>query len=335
MKFLTNKPVKIKVLAICLSLIFAITLMFIYQSSKNNFKVPNSFFSKEPSIDSYFETYTENFNSINSSFEKCIINTSIDISTTAITLKDNIDSLSILKAKISSLNIQNNENPEIIPMYISAINATSDLYTYCYNLNTFDQSILQNDFPNKLIQLQTTCNNSYDELAKYNIHLYFSDNTLNFFEIFYGHINSYNKLLKVNSVKELQNSDFMGAYNVALIDFSQLLENLEPALSQIRSDGRSLNILLDDLNSKEDAFLVIKTTFNNNSIPLDCISYYNSLNNIFSLYTTYLSTMKTAVVYEQSSSSYEKNKKQIDSMYENAFSKYTDVSTALSSLLKN
>ncbi len=335
LKFLNDLSKNKRLFYISLSLILAITLILIYYNEKNNSFGSTSIFIKEQSIDSYFESYSTTLNTVNSSLEKCFSNSSIDISITSTILKSNIDILSDIKNKVSSLTIQENQNPEIIPLFISAVKATEDLYTYCYNLNTYDIELLQSDYGNKLVELQANCINLYDDLSKYNININFSDDSLKFFSIFYGHINNYNKTFKENSVKELQNSDFMAIYNTALNDFIILLEDLQPAIDQIHSDGRSLNVILSDLKLKETEFIAIRANFNNTSIPIACISYYNSINNIFSLYSTYLNTMRTAVIYEMSSSGYDENKKQIDTTYANAFSKYEDIKSALSSLLTN
>ena len=335
MKFLNDFSKNKKLFYFSLSLILAITLILIYQSKKNNSFGNTSIFIKEQSIESYFETYAIDLNTINNSLKKCFSNSSINIATTSTTLKSNIDTLSDIRNKVSSLTIEENQNPEIIPLFISAVKATEDLHIFCYNLSSYDPTLLQSDYGNKLVTLQANCINLYDSLSKYNIDIHFSDDSLKFFSIFYGHINNYNKTFKENSVKELQNSDFMAIYNSTLNDFTLLLEDLQPAIAQIHSDGRSLDVLLSDLKSKEIEFISIKSNFNNTSIPIECISYYNSLNNIFSLYSTYLNTMRTAIIYEMSSSGYEENKKQIDSTYTNAFSKYDDIKSALSSLLIN
>ena len=318
-----------------LSLVLVIILISIYKTVKFNSFGNTSIFIKEESIDSYFETFTSDLNSVNNSLEKCFSDSIVDTSTTSIVLKNNIDTLSELRNKVSALTIQENQNPEIIPLFISAIKATEALHTYCYNLNTYDSTLLQTDFGNKLVELQANCINLYDDLSKYNIYIYFSDDSSRFFSIFYGHINNYNKKFKENSVKEIQYSDFMTIYNSALGDFTLLLEDLQPAIAQIHSDGRSIDILLSDLKLKENEFMNIKSKFNTTSIPKECISYYNAMNNVFSLYSTYLNTMRTAIIYEISSSSYKENKKQIDTTYDNAFSKYIDTTTALSSLLSN
>ena len=65
------------------------------------------------------------------------------------------------------------------------------------------------------------------------------------------------------------------------------------------------------------------------------MSYYNSLNNTFTLYSTYLNSLKIAVIYEKSSPSYEENKEAITKNYDNAYSKYDDVKTSFESLLNS
>ena len=106
-------------------------------------------------------------------------------------------------------------------------------------------------------------------------------------------------------------------------------------INLIRKENRSLDVILSDIKEKETILQTIKDDFYYSSIPEGCISYYNCLNNTFTLYSTYLNSLKIAVIYEKSSTNYEDNKNNIDKNYNNAYSKYDDVKTSLESLLNS
>ena len=76
--------------------------------------------------------------------------------------------------------------------------------------------------------------------------------------------------------------------------------------------------------------------FNKNEL---CTNYLvRQLHDIFSLYSSYLNSMRTAIIYERSSSDYKKNKTVIDKNYDNAYKKYNNVLESIQqflSLLEN
>ena len=93
-----------------------------------------------------------------------------------------------------------------------------------------------------------------------------------------------------------------------------------------------MNVLLDDLTIKEDTFNDIKKNFIYSSIPEGYYNYYNSLINIFDSYEDYLSSIRYAISYENCCSSYTKSKKDIDNNYNDAFSKYNNITTNITTL---
>ena len=336
MKFLNTLSKKTKIFILSLICItFAITIIFVYQNSKNNSVISNTSFIRTISNKNTFDSFTNDLNTINKTLEKCVNDSRIDKDKTSKTLEDALSNLKDLKLKISATPIEENENPEIIPLFIDAIKATEYLFNYCYNLNSLDIVFLNDDFGNNLALLQTKCLDSYSKLLEYNIKLQFTDDSLNFFTLFYGYLVKESTSIKELSVKELQKASFMQTYYSCLNDFNVLTEDLSPALNSIRKENRSLDILLSDINSKEVVFTSIKSTFNTASIPSDCVVQYNSMNDLFSLYSTYLNLMRTAIIYEKSSTGYIENKNSIDKTYNNAFSKLKDIKVFISSALKN
>ena len=183
--------------------------------------------------------------------------------------------------------------------------------------------------------LKDNCNSSYEALYPYGLSVEFPSESEEFLDDLIGYLNAIDKLNKEDIIKTNQYNSYIEKLTKCTNSFSDLLEDLEPAIKLIRKDNRSFDVILDDIRKNEDELSNIKRDFNYSSIPEGCISYYNSMNNIFSLYSTYLNSLKIAVIYEKSSSSYEKNKTNIDKYYENAFSKYEDVKTSFKSLLSS
>ena len=79
---------------------------------------------------------------------------------------------------------------------------------------------------------------------------------------------------------------------------------------------------LNDLNYKEDSLNSLKKDLSTLSYSEGYLNYYNNLNDIFSLYSSYLNSIRTAIIYERSSSGYEKNKNVIHKNYDTAYEKY-------------
>lgn len=326
-----------KIFLITLSIGVIVTSSMMILLYKNN-KSIETFNTNLPITDnsvSKFKPYTNKLTSINSSLKKCINGTTIDTKSTLNILNDNLKNLSSLKEKISSDIINNNQNPDIIPKLINSIECTENLYKYCIESLSYSGDLTSSEITSQILLLKDNCNSSYELLSPYGLYINFPNESEEFLDNLISYLNTIDKLNKENIIKTNQYNSYIEKLTKCTNSFSYLLEDLEPAIKLIRKDNRSLTVILDDINKKESELTAIKNDFNYSSIPEECISYYNSMNNIFSLYSTYLKTLKIAVIYEKSSSSYEKNKTNIDKYYENAFSKYEDVKTSFKSLLSS
>ena len=282
-----------------------------------------------------FEPYVTELSSINSTLKDCISGVTVNTKSASSILSDDLSKLSALKEKVASTVVANNETPEIIPKLTSCIENTENLYKYCLEVLSYTGNLTAPETTSQILVLKEACNSSYAELSPYGFSLELPEDSETFFDNLIGYLNTIDKLNKQDSIKTNQYNAYIEKLTKCTNSFSDLLEDLEPAIKLIRKDNRSLDVILDDIKKKEDTLTVIKNDFNYSSIPEGCISYYNSVNNTFSLYSTYLNALKVAVIYEKSSSSYEDNKKNIDKYYENAFSKYEDVKTSFESLLNS
>ena len=313
----------------CVILAFAI-LNSIYKSKNffptvlNNNDTDNVISLIQPSIDT--------FNSINASTKKCINGLSIDSKNSVDILNTAIDELETLKSSIFSISIKDNPYPNLLSDLCLCINSTQNLYKYCTKSLNYNNNLQSIDVKTELDNLLVYCNESYNKMNNYNIKLELPKSTSQFCDNLVSYLSSMESLTATNNLTTEKYENFINIYNSTLTDFNKLLEDSEPIIEKIREDGRSINVLLDDITSKESSFLEIKNNFNYCSIPKGYMEYYKSLNDIFTLYDKYLSSMKTAIIYEQSCKSYKSSKKSIDKNYKDAFSKYEDVITAIKSL---
>lgn len=328
--FINNKAFVI-VLSICV-LFTSLIMAFI---AKNNKSSVNVDIKVEDTSLRQFETYTVELSTINTSLKDCVNGYSINSKEATNILNNGISSLDALKSHVSSMVIINNSNPELIPKFLSAIEETSKLYNYCIEVLTYNTALNTAEVTSEILLLKENCVESYNELSPYGLTIDFPEDSSLFLDNLSSYLNTLDRLSKEQSIKTSQFSDYMNILSNTASIFSPLLEDLEPAITQIRNDNRSLDIILEDIKAKEDSLASIKTDFSYSSIPEGCLSYYNCFNNVFKLYSTYLSTLKLAVIYEKSAPNYEDHQESIDSNYSNAFSKFDDVKVSFNALVNS
>ena len=288
--------------------------------------------SKDADLLSLLTPSIEEFNTINNSIEKCINNSSIDTINSVDILNKSVDNLDNLTNKIFSISINNNPYPTVLSDFALCINSTQNLYKYCIDSLDYNNNLSASQIETEINSLISTCNTNYSVLTNYNIYLSLPKCSLEFCDNLISYLTSMENLTLNNNLKNEKAEKFINTFNSTLNDFSKLLQDLEPAVLKIREDGRSLNVLLDDLTIKEDRFNDIKKNFIYSSIPEGYYNYYNSLINIFDSYEDYLSSIRYAISYENCCSSYTKSKKDIDNNYNDAFSKYNNITTNITTL---
>lgn len=325
-----------------ITLLICVTLtsymMILLYKNNNNFTPSineSTNISTEESYIKEFQSYVTELYKINLSLKKCINGVTINSSSTSNILNDTLKNLNELKEKISSLVIANNNNPDIIPKLILCIENTESLYSYCIDILSYTNNLSTAEITSEILVLKENCSNSYEELSPYGLTLVLPEESETFLDNLISYLNTLEKLNKEDSIKTFQYNSYIEKLTKCTNEFDYLLDDLEPAINLIRKENRSLDVILSDIKKKEESLETIKKDFNYSSIPEGCISYYNSVNNTFTLYSTYLNSLKIAVIYEKSSTSYDENKKNIDKNYNNAYSKYEDVKTSFESLLNS
>lgn len=282
-----------------------------------------------------FEPYISELSKINLSLKECINGITINSKSTSSILNDNLKQLKELKEKVSAVVIANNNTPNVIPKLISCIENTENLYSYCVDVLSYTSNLSISEITSEILILKENCEKSYEYLSTYGFYLTLPEESETFLDNLIGYLNTLEKLNKEEAIKTTQYNAYIEKLTKCSNEFSEILDDLEPAINLIRKENRSLDVILNDIKKKESTLETIKKDFNYSSIPEGCISYYNSLNNTFTLYSTYLNSLKIAVIYEKSSPSYEENKETINKNYDNAYSKYDDVKTSFESLLNS
>ncbi|MCQ2969827.1 MAG: hypothetical protein MJ191_06940 [Clostridium sp.] len=285
---------------------------------------------------STYALIANNLNSVNSSLNNCIADTSLNIDSASYLLKSGIAEINNC---ITSLNnLSSNDNIKLSTKLLKALDNTYDLYTYYLNyISTYEDSSLDELITN-LDTLKSKCVDSYSTLYDEGISLDYNDSLENFSYAFVSHYSKLNQIKIQGEIKNAQYTEFITKLSDISDNFFKLLENLKPAIERIHEENRNFDVLLNDLNEKEDSFNSLKKDLCSISIPEGSLNYYNNLNDIFSLYSSYLDSIRTAIIYELSSSGYKENKKVIDKNYNSAYEKYNNLSTRIQqflSLLEN
>lgn len=334
-KILIKNKVFIITLLTCVFLTSSIMVLIYKKLKHTTYTDSSKNIIIKDTVNKEFEPYVTELIDINLTLKKCINGLTIDTKTSYTTLNENISALENLKDHVSSIVVANNTTPNLIPNLVLCIQNTEDLFSYCINVLSYTNNLSSAEITSEILLLKENCMSSYEQLSSSGVYLNFPEESTIFFDNLISYLNTIDKLNKEQSIKTTKYNEYMKTLNTTANAFSKLLEDLQPAIEQIRNDNRSFDILLEDIKTKEDEFLNIKKNFNYSSIPEGCVSYYNCLNNIFKLYSTYLESLKIAVIYEKSSLNYNENKNNIDKNYDNAYSKFEDVKTSFESLLNS
>jgi hypothetical protein len=313
-------------------LLTSITMILIhdkvYPKTNNN----NNIQDKDKDNHNYHNlTYViDNINNINATLRNCVDDLTIDTDVTIKTLTTNISSLEEIKSSLSQNNDEASE--EIITKITSCIDSTELLYNYCIDSLTAKNNVSYVEMVSQINTLTEDCLAKNSTLYSYDLKLEFTEESIDFFNKLNSYLMTLDTISKYQNIKDAQTNEFLKGFNLNVTELSSILQDLQPAVTKIREDERSLDVILNDLKDKEEKFLDIKKSLSTLSVPENCSSLYNQLNDTFTLYANYLNTMRLAVVYEKSSSSYKDNKRNIDKYYSNAYSKYSDVKTSLKTL---
>jgi len=308
------------IFAIIITILFSLIIVFLISANTGSNKE-----MKE------LKKIGEKFNKVNLSFNKNINDLSINSYDTINTLSNSIDQLKEIPVHLSSINPRYENTIRIKFELEKAISNTITLYEHSIYMINNPEKFASDENISELNSYKDDCLSTYNTLSEKGINISFSEETLSFFDNIRNYINALIKSNKTQNIINSQKRDFINSLKALIPNLNTLTEDLEPALNKIKEDKRDIQVLITDLENKEEIFKDVQSKSSLTSIPDGYDDYYNSLDEFSKLYEAYLSSFKSALIFDKSYINQIEKSKDIANNYNNVFSKYQDV---LASYLK-
>ena len=286
-------------------IIISITTFFIYYNLNENSSFRN------------LKSISLNINKINDDLSSLVKDYTIDTNKTKKYLNESIQSLNTMSNSLSTLDIDS-KNISIKNKLTSSINSTINLYDKCLSILSDPENIIDSSIVTSVSDLKNECSSTYSSLKENNIDISFNKDTDLFFENFIYYINT---ILKINgdlNFKNTQSREFIYKLQSLSRTLDVLNEDLFIAIDKIREDNRDLNVIIDDIYSKEKTYDDIKISIYSLSIPEGNSDIYDSLLEYSNAYKIYLNSIKESVILEKSLSSKDLTSKYIDKLYKDS-----------------
>ncbi|AIY82424.1 hypothetical protein U729_1404 [Clostridium baratii str. Sullivan] len=256
---------------------------------------------------------------INSAFDDCITEDSIDPEKSKNATSQSINSLKEIRTKLNDLEVSENNTHfknilnEALTNNISLCEKAFSLYNNASNTELSTKLKDYNINLDSLKELNKDLNNIGIESILSEKNLEFFDKTNKYFET----------LIQVNIIKDInseKNSAYVLAVDKIILNFKEIDEDLKPALNDIVNNNRDINVLTSDISNKKSSFEHIKNDFYSLSIPEEATELHSSLVKTISLYEDYINSIDSSL------SDYDATTKDT-SIFKDSFSKYSDFAT--------
>ncbi|MBB6623530.1 hypothetical protein H7E67_08820 [Clostridium gasigenes] len=302
------------ILAIITTIMFSLIIVFLISS--------NTGANKEMK---QLKSIGTKISKINHSLSKGIKDLSIDRNKSIEVLSIGATDLKDIPIELSSIKTNYESTSNIKEELASALSTTITLYDYSIYLINDPEKVVIDENIFELTSYKDDCLNTYKLLTNQGIDISFSDDTITFFDNIKNYLNALIKVNKAQNIINSQKQDFIISLKSLIPYLNTLTEDLEPALNKIKEDKRDLQVLIDDIEAKEEIYKDVQIKLLSSSIPDGYGDYYTTLDEFSKLYTPYIESFKTALIFDNSCVDPIKNKKEINNNYKNIFSKYQDV----------
>ncbi|MGL5614887.1 MAG: hypothetical protein ACRDD2_01445 [Sarcina sp.] len=122
--------------------------------------------------------------------------------------------------------------------------------------------------------------------------------------IIYLSLNYINELLKLNRDSDILNNQlatYLTEVENLFNEFSAINEDIFPIIDLMKSEGRSLTPLLDDINKKIEIFKNLEDKLYSLSVPIECMDSFNSLKEVFVKYNLFINNSRNYLLKELNS----------------------------------
>lgn len=285
------------------------------------------FFFKSPKDFKEMKNLSKEISSINLSMEVLIKNNVIDTELSVNALKKNKEKLIEEKNKLEAITPTKNYS-NLYDTFSKGLNNNINLYAQTIAiLSTPSGSDINTAFQS-LNKFRDDCNEQYQTCRKLGLPIYLENDNVSFFNNATNYINEIIKLKRDHDIKNSQKNDFLISLDKCLLMFSNLNQDLTPAIERVRNENKSLNVIIDDVNKKIVEFDAIKNDYYSLTIPEQGLECFNKLGELFSLYDNYINELLIALKEES-----ENNNKDNEN-YDNALERYKTLQTSLDEFYK-
>ncbi|EES51283.1 hypothetical protein NE172_16260 [Clostridium botulinum] len=260
---------------------------------------------------------------INSSLKFDEKDAKLNFKNTKQVLAENLTQLNTLDNNLTNLTLKKSNSNELknnLSNYLKVnINLYNSIISIINNKNNENFQSLYED----LIKNEEIFINETDKLSEAGVKTSIPKNLKSFFISLNRSLNESYKSIRENDIISEQKRDFFMQINDLLNKFSDLKDDIKPALEKIREDNRDLSIVIYDLNEKRSDFNAIKDSSISISIPVSGENCYEALEEIISSYDSYINSLEKSIKNEMTLQ--EKSKltlNNIDELYTDTFDKY-------------
>lgn len=122
--------------------------------------------------------------------------------------------------------------------------------------------------------------------------------------VIYLSLNYINELLKLTRDSDILNNQlatYLTQLENLFNEFSAINENFFPIIDLMKSEGRSLTPLLDDINKKVEIFKNLEDKLYSLSVPIEYIDSFNSLKEVFVKYNIFINNSRNYLLKDLNS----------------------------------
>lgn len=306
-----------KKLLIILLLVFIFSCPIIIKYSPNNLQIEK------------LNILLDKLSSCNNSLCESVHNQSIDTGLAKDLLSSKIIELNSLSEEVSSTPVSQ-KNQLLKTKLIETISYNNSLYEITLSLlKSSDFNSLNSKFSEYASCIELV-ENSYNTLNILGLNGSFSEENKVFFENSSNYITTVIKISREKDIKSAQNKYFSQGINDCINLLDTISEDLKPALDKIKEDGRSINVLSDDIKAKRSKLATIKNKSYSISIPTECSSLYKEFQDTLNAFELYINQLQYSIISENSSTEAVINKN-----YDDSFLKYSSYTEKLSDFKKD
>ncbi|WP_143316992.1 hypothetical protein [Clostridium sp. HBUAS56017] len=257
----------------------------------------------------------------NSSLQGCLTDNGLDLNETEDILSSELINLKSINDELYALEVNDNKL-SIKDELLKTLGYNITLFESCLNLVKApeDKNLLSkyNDYSTTYSLFEK----NYETLNSLGVNGSIPPEAKNFFSRSFDYFGTIIKINRDNDIYVDQKKSYVSNIKNCLIAFDSINEDLKPALTKIKEDKRSLDVLLKDIKDKRSKLSDIKSKSYGLTIPEGGNNCYNLLQESINYYELYINALEDSIIFEKTSK--DANSAEIEKNYNDSFFKYND-----------